>query len=64
LLWFVEDRLETLQHVTTHADLGDIGLFLAAWGYNTAQTRALVVGNERIRSLALEQFRQGLTAWL
>ena len=34
-LWFVEDRLETLQHVTTHADLTDVGLFLAAWGYNT-----------------------------
>ena len=41
-LWFVEDRLETLQHVTTHADLADVGLFLADWGYNTAETRAMV----------------------
>lgn len=62
-LWFVEDRLETLQHVTTHADLTDVGLFLAAWGYNTAQTRASVLGAGRIRLLALEQFRQGLSAW-
>ena len=62
-LWFVEDRLETLQHVTTHADLADVGLFLAAWGYNTPQTRASVPGAGRIRLLALEQFRQGLTAW-
>jgi len=29
VLWFVEDRLETLQHVTTPADLDDVGLFLA-----------------------------------
>jgi hypothetical protein len=62
-LWFVEDRLETLQHVTTHADLDDVGLFLAAWGYNTPAIRASVQGNRRIRLLALEQFRGGLTTW-
>ena len=62
-LWFVEDRLETLQHVTTHADLADVGLFLAAWGYNTPETRASVQGDGRIRLLALDQFRQGLSAW-
>jgi hypothetical protein len=63
-LWFVEDRLETLQHVTTHADLADVGLFLAAWGYNTPQTRASVQGDGRIRLLGLDQFRQGLVTWL
>jgi hypothetical protein len=63
-LWFVEDRLETLQHVTTHADLADVGLFLAAWGYNTAETRAAVQGGGRIRLLALDRFRQGLAVWL
>jgi hypothetical protein len=63
-LWFVEDRLETLQHVTTHADLADVGLFLAAWGYNTEETRASVQGGGRIRLLALDRFRQGVTAWL
>ena len=63
-LWFVEDRLETLQHVTTHADLADVGLFLAAWGYNTEETRASVQGGGRIRLLALDHFRQGVTAWL
>jgi hypothetical protein len=63
-LWFVEDRLETLQHVTTHADLADVGLFLAAWGYNTPQTRASVLGDRRIRLLELDQFRRGLAAWL
>jgi hypothetical protein len=63
-LWFVEDRLETLQHVTTHADLQEVRLFLATWGYNTAETRASVSGGGRIRLLELGQFRRGLTAWL
>jgi hypothetical protein len=63
-LWFVEDRLETLQHVTTHADLADVGLFLAAWGYNTPATRASVRGNGRIRLLDLDQFRRSLATWV
>lgn len=63
VLWFVEDRLETLQHVTTHADLEDVGLFLATWGYNTPEVRASVQDHGRIRLLGLEQFRGGLTTW-
>jgi len=62
-LWFVEDRLETLQHVTTHADLDDVGLFLATWGYNTPAIRASVPDDGRICLLELEQFRRGLTVW-
>jgi hypothetical protein len=62
-LWFVEDRLETLHHVTTHADLAAIGLFLAAWGYNTPETRESVQDDERIQLLEVDQFRQGLPAW-
>lgn len=63
VLWFVEDRLETLQHVTTHADLDDVGLFLASWGYNTPEIRASVQDNGRIRRLELEQFRGGVATW-
>jgi hypothetical protein len=63
VLWFVEDRLETLQHVTTHADLHDVGLFLATWGYNTSDTRAAVHDAPHIHLLTLEQFRHGLRAW-
>jgi hypothetical protein len=63
VLWFVEDRLETLQHVTTHADLDDVGLFLATWGYNTPEVRASVQEHGRIRLLGLEQFRGGLATW-
>lgn len=62
-VWFVEDRLETLNHVTTHADLDDVRLFLAAWGYNTADTRASLQDNGRIRLLELDQFRRGFTFW-
>ena len=62
-LWFVEDRLETLQHVTMHADLEDVGLFLAVWGYNTPAVRESVPENGRIRLLNLEQFQGGLAAW-
>lgn len=62
-LWFVEDRLETLQHVASHDDLNDVGLFLADWGYNTAATRATVAGQARIRLLSLAQFRGGVSAW-
>ena len=62
-LAFVEDRLETLQHVTRHPDLDDVALFLAAWGYNTEAARATARANGRIRLLTLEQFRRGLAAW-
>lgn len=62
-LAFVEDRLETLQHVTTHPDLDDVALFLAAWGYNTEAARATAAADPRIRLLTLEQFRRGTAAW-
>jgi hypothetical protein len=63
-LWFVEDRLETLRHVTNHADLEDVGLFLAAWGYNTPETRASVRSDGRVRLLQLDHFRLSFDTWL
>ena len=62
-LWFVEDRLETLQHVTAHRDLDDVGLFLATWGYNTEAARAATRTDPRIRLLDLETFRHGTAGW-
>lgn len=62
-LAFVEDRLETLQHVTTHPDLDDVELFLAAWGYNTAAARATAAADPRIGLLTLEEFRRGTADW-
>lgn len=62
-LAFVEDRLETLEHVTTHPDLEDVALYLAAWGYNTPETRARTGAGHRVELLQLDQFRAGLAAW-
>jgi hypothetical protein len=62
-VWFLEDRLETLEHVTTHLDLEDVGLYLAAWGYNAPETRAAARASKRVRLLELDQFRRGLEAW-
>ena len=63
-LWFVEDRLETLEHVTTHPDLADVQLFLAAWGYNTPAVRARPSAGGRVRLLELERFRRVPSRWL
>jgi hypothetical protein len=62
-LWFVEDRLETLQHVTTHPDLADVRLFLATWGYNTPAARAAASAGGRVHLLELDRFRQGPSNW-
>jgi len=62
-LAFVEDRLETLEHVTTHPDLEDVSLYLAAWGYNTPEARAATQRGGRVRLLELDQFKKGLRAW-
>jgi len=63
-LWFVEDRLETLQHVTTHPDLADVQLFLATWGYNTPEVRAAAGRDDRVHRLELDRFREGTPRWL
>jgi len=63
-LWFVEDRLETLQHVTTHSDLADVQLFLATWGYNTPAAREAASRDGRVRLLELDRFRRGPSSWL
>lgn len=62
-LAFVEDRLETLQHVTTHSDLNDVALYLAEWGYNTEAARAFARADARIRLLTLDEFRAGSAQW-
>lgn len=63
-VWFVEDRLQTLQSVQKQADLWDVTLFLADWGYNTATEREEIRNSPRIHRLSLEQFSQDFTHWL
>jgi len=62
-LWFVEDRLKTLQLVQQQPDLGDVQLFLADWGYNTRAERELVKNEPRIRLITLAQFAQDFSTW-
>jgi phosphoglycolate phosphatase-like HAD superfamily hydrolase len=62
-IWFVEDRLKTLQAVSEYPDLAEVQLYLADWGYNTAEMRESVKGDRRIHLLSLSQFAQDFTAW-
>ncbi|MGB2924237.1 MAG: HAD family hydrolase [Limnothrix sp.] len=40
-IWFIEDRLKTLEKVQQDSALKDVKLFLADWGYNTESERKL-----------------------
>ncbi len=62
-LWFVEDRVKALQVVQQQPDLGDIKLFLADWGYNTAADRALATPGSGLHGLTLAQFCGPFETW-
>ena len=63
VLWFVEDRLKTLQSVMAQPDLVGVGLYLAAWGYNTQSDRDSTANNPAIKLLELSDFSQDFSAW-
>ena len=62
-VWFVEDRLQTLQDVKAEPALARARLFLAAWGYNTPEERAAAGGDDRIALLPLERFAEDFRSW-
>ncbi len=62
-LWFVEDRLKTLQLVQQQLDLDTVKLYLADWGYNTQAEREVANHDPRIQLLSLSQFAQDFSAW-
>jgi phosphoglycolate phosphatase-like HAD superfamily hydrolase len=62
-LWFVEDRLKTLETVQKQLDLQNIKLFLADWGYNTVQDREKAASHRSIHLLSLQQFDRGFASW-
>ena len=66
-LWFVEDRIETLECVVACSDrdprLADVRLFLASWGYPTGAARTAARRHARIRLLTLAAFRRGIASW-
>jgi phosphoglycolate phosphatase-like HAD superfamily hydrolase len=63
-LWFVEDRLQTLDAVKRTRGLEDVGLFLADWGYNTARDRETAREDDRIVLLSLGQFAGDFADWV
>ena len=63
-LWFVEDRLKTLEDVKRDRTLDGVRLFLAAWGYNTPEEREVARRDERIVLLSLAQFGSDFAAWV
>lgn len=62
-LWFVEDRLKTLESVAQQPDLNNVRLFLADWGYNTKVQRDAVSRDSGITLLSLTQFVQDFEVW-
>ena len=62
-VWFVEDRLQTLEGVKGRQDLDDVRLFLAAWGYNFAAEREAARRDARVRLLSREDFTRDFSAW-
>ncbi|MBD2384326.1 HAD family hydrolase [Cylindrospermum sp. FACHB-282] len=62
-LWFMEDRLKTLQLVQQQSDLGDVQLFLADWGYNTQPERDAAENDPRIQLISLSQFALYFSGW-
>jgi phosphoglycolate phosphatase-like HAD superfamily hydrolase len=63
VIWFVEDRLKTLQNVQKYGELAEVGLYLANWGYNTAAERQEADEDDLIRVLSIEQFSQDFSVW-
>ena len=63
-VWFVEDRLRTLQDVAREPGLAGVRLFLATWGYNTAADRAAARRDGRILPLTLARFARDFPRWI
>jgi len=57
-LWFVEDRLKTLQLVQQQPSLATVKLYLADWGYNIASEREEARQTPGIELISLSTFTQ------
>ncbi|MDM9384186.1 HAD hydrolase-like protein [Chlorogloeopsis sp. ULAP01] len=63
-VWFVEDRLKTLQVVDKQIDLQQVKLFLADWGYNTPSEKVTAQNDPRIQLLSLSEFAKDFSEWI
>ncbi len=62
-IWFVEDRLKTLELVEQQSNLNEVRLYLADWGYNTLAHQEYVRNDPRIKLLSLALFVQDFSVW-
>jgi phosphoglycolate phosphatase-like HAD superfamily hydrolase len=62
-IWFVEDRLQTLQAVEREADLAEVRVFLALWGYLMPTDRDVAARDPRLVPLSLDRFCKEFSAW-
>lgn len=62
-LWFVEDRIKTLEIVAQQSNLDTVKLYLADWGYNTSDERQAAQNHARIQLLSLSQFADDFSTW-
>ncbi len=62
-IWFIEDRLKTLEAVKKQTGLDNVTLFLADWGYNTIADQQSVLADDQIHLLSLAQFTQDFEVW-
>jgi phosphoglycolate phosphatase-like HAD superfamily hydrolase len=63
-LWFVEDMLETLELVRATPGLGGARLFLAGWGYNTLEQRAVAGSEGHVVLLSLQDIAAPFRDWV
>nr|WP_199307182.1 HAD family hydrolase [Alkalinema sp. FACHB-956] len=63
-IWFIEDRLKTLQMIEQHPELTNVELFLADWGYNLSRDREIAQHSDRLKLLSLDQFHQPCDRWI
>jgi phosphoglycolate phosphatase-like HAD superfamily hydrolase len=63
VIWFIEDRLKTLQSVSLKPELSEVRLFLADWGYNTAIDRDIAHRDPKIHLLSLATFAADFARW-
>ena len=55
-IFFVEDRLPTLQAVQNNNALSTMELFFALWGYNTKEDKTIAAQNQSFKLISLEDF--------
>jgi len=62
-IWFVEDRLKTLEKVAATPGLESVRLFLARWGYVTDEDVRRASASRRIELLELPLFASDFRNW-